>query len=275
MEQRTDIRPHISMEQRKEITRNVCSDFVEPRPVDLENLTLVDMPPRLLISDRYKLLGCSIDKVGSTNLQRIFYILNGLTNETDPGKVPRGAARKHTNEFFQKQRPNLVAEVIPRLKSYTTFMFVRHPLERLVSAYRDSKPNGIFQQLRMNSTVPNFNKYIDILLQHKSHYSHPQRPLYVMCNPCKLRYDFIGSLDDFDHDLTTILRAVGAENAVTIPKRNDTGYRQTKSSVVFKSYYKDIPIDTIEKVEQIYGLDYALFGFENYRDIITVNRRGQ
>ena len=71
-------------------------------------------------------------------------------------------------------------------------------------------------------------------------------------------------MDNFDSDIATILRAVGAENAVTIPQRNETGYRQKKSSTVFKSYYKDVPIDKIEKVEEMFEIEYALFGFEHY-----------
>ena len=160
----TEIRPHMTMKQRTQMTNKICADL--KKPVSVDNLTLVDIPPRLLISDRYKILTCVIDKVASTNIRRIFYVLKGLTNESDPGKILRGVARNLVHELYRNYKPNLVAEVIPRLKSYTTFMFVRHPLERLVSAYRDGKPGHVFKKFK-----PNFNEYIDMLLQNKSYYS--------------------------------------------------------------------------------------------------------
>ena len=112
-------------------------------------------------------------------------------------------------------------------------MFVRHPLERLVSGYRDGKPGKVFKKWRINSTVSTFNEYIDMLIQNRSNFS----KFFMRCNPCRIKYGFIGSVDNFDSDIATILRTVGAENAVTIPHRNETGYRQKKSVTVFKSYY--------------------------------------
>ena len=273
MEQRTEqhnkSHTFLTMEQRTELARKVCVDKLGTQPIEVDNITNVDLPPRIIISDRYKLLGCLIDKVGSTNLQRIFYILNGLTNTTDPGNVKQGDARKQNNDYFYKLRkPSHVTEIISRLKSYTTFMIVRPPLDRIVSAYRDNKPNAIFRNWKEKSTVPNFEKYIDILLKNKTHYSKPLRPLYMMCNPCRISFNFIGNLDNFDTDMATILRAVDAENTVSVPQRMNTGYKKQKSSEVVKMYYKDIPTDKLEKLEQIYDLDYALFGFEKYKDIL-------
>ena len=266
MEEENDSPVFLTMEQRTNLVREKCSKEAGRLYTDEGNITKIHLPPRIIVSDRFKLLGCLIDKVGSTNIQRIFYILNGLTNVTDPGEVTQHDARKYTNEYFygvnKSRKSNYVAAVHSRLKSYTTFMFVRHPLERIVSAYRDNKPNNVFQNWRAKSIVPDFEKYIDILLQNKSHYSKPLRPLYMMCNPCRIAYDFIGSLDSFDSDMAAILQAVGAETAVSIPQRRYTGYNKQRSSDVFEMYFKDIPMNKLVKLEQIYDIDYMLFGFE-------------
>ena len=89
----------------------------------------------------------------------------------------------------------------------------------------------------------------------------------MLCKPCEIQYDFVGSLDDFDDDIKTILKAIGAENAVTIPRRNETGYKQKKSSMIVKEFYKDIPKDKIEKLEKLHDIDYLIFGFERYSDM--------
>ena len=46
----------------------------------------------------------------------------------------------------------------------------------------------------------------------------------MLCKPCDIQYDFIGSLHDFDDDMSTILEAIGAGDAVSIPQRNNKGY---------------------------------------------------
>ena len=251
----------MTMEQRTKLTKRICDEL--SKPVSFDKLTPADIPPMLLVSDRYKVYGCKAAKVGGTNLQRIFYILNGLTNETDTGKIKTAIARKTTGDFFAKSKPNFSKDVIPRLKAYTSVMFVRHPLERVVSAYRDNKPNGLFAKFRKNSTKPTFTEYVDGLLASKG-FAKPNRHIYKLCNPCKLRYDFVASLENYDDDMTIILKAIGAENVVTIPKREETGYRLRKSSELVENFYKDVPNYKISKLESIYDLDYLLFGYKKF-----------
>ena len=159
---------HLSMLHLTNMVKKHCAALRKPKSLD--NLARTDeLPPRPLISDRYKVFGCKAAKVASTNLQRIFYILNGLTNKTDPGKVSQGAARKNTNEFFVDKR-NKNDPLLDRLKTYTKFMVVRHPLEHFVSAYRDQKPHSFFRPLRKEGMEPNFLKYIDHCLS-KTYYA--------------------------------------------------------------------------------------------------------
>lgn len=253
------------MRRRTQLVKERCSRFQKPLAYD--KFTYKDIPPRPLVSDRFEVIGCKAAKVASTNLQRIFYILNGGTNETDTGKVNKGRARKNTTEFFLGFTKHSDAELISRFQNYTKFMFVRHPLERLVSAYRDQKPNGFFKKWRKEGKVPNFSEFIDHLLEKGNKFARPVEPLNKLCKPCPVRYEFVGSLDDFDDDITTILSSVGAEDFVTVPKRNETGYNQKKSSTVVADFYKDIPRDKIKKIENIYIDDYFIFGFDRYSDL--------
>ena len=132
-----------------------------------------------------------------------------------------------------------------------------------MSAYRDNKPNGLFAKFRKNSTKPTFTEYVDGLLASKG-FAKPNRHIYKLCNPCKLRYDFVVSLENYDDDMTIILKAIGAENVVTIPKREETGYRLRKSSELVENFYKDVPNYKISKLESIYDLDYLLFGYKKF-----------
>ena len=255
---------NLSMLHRTNMVKQHCAALRKQKSLD--NLARTGgFPPRPLISDRYKVFGCKAAKVASTNLQRIFYILNGMTNKTDPGKVSRGAARKNTNALFHDKQ-NKVDVLLDRLKTYTKFMVVRHPLERFVSAYRDQKPNPFFRPLRKEGKEPNFLEYIDYCIPRVTK-SRPIMPMHMLCKPCDIQYDFVGSLNDFDDDITTILEAIGAGDAVSIPQRNNTGYKQQKSSTVFKEFFKDVPKDKIEKLEKLYDIDYFMFGFKRFSDM--------
>ena len=74
--------------------------------------------------------------------------------------MSKGDARKNANEFFDDKR-NKNDPLLDRLKTYTKFMVVRHPLERFFSAYRDQKPNSFFRPVRKEGKEPNFLKYTD------------------------------------------------------------------------------------------------------------------
>ena len=221
-----------------------------------------DMPARMMISDRYKLLGCKAAKVASTNLQRIFYILEGFTNTHETETVNKGAARKKMGRHAKKRT---IEELNNNLHSYTTFMFVRHPLERIVSAYRDGKP-GMFKLFKKRKQPLNFTTYIDRILNKKGHFARPLRPINELCKPCEVNYDFVASLDNFDREIITILTEVGAENKVNIPQRNVTGYKERKSSSVVEEYYKDVPLEKIKALEAIYKTDFDLFGIAKYSE---------
>lgn len=255
----------IGMKRRTELVKKKCTEIEKQK--SLKEFTRKELPAKPLISDRFQVIGCKAAKVASTNLQRIFYVLNGFTNNTDTGDVKKSTARKKTNTFFGSQHKTKIDDLISRLQSYTKFMFVRHPLERVVSAYRDGKPSGLFREGKKKRKKLEFSAYVDKVINHKyHHYTRPLRPLYLLCKPCQIEYKFVGSLDDFDDDITMILTDVGAKDAVTIPKRNETGYKQKKSSTVVGEFYKEIPLEKIAKLEDIYKTDYFLFNFERYTE---------
>ena len=79
------------------------------------------------VNDDYKIIVTTINKVGSSNWRRFMQDLHKISSEN-----------------FRKAWPPLklirarpTVEIQQNLKEYTKVLFVRHPLVRLLSAYRD------------------------------------------------------------------------------------------------------------------------------------------
>ena len=84
-------------------------------------------------------------KVACTNWKRVLMVLMGKTNATDPLDVDRTQA--HHYKVFRRLNSYTRSEAEFMLSNYTKFLFVRHPLERLLSAYR----NKFVENLAINA----------------------------------------------------------------------------------------------------------------------------
>ena len=220
------------------------------------NITAFNTPGRLdtwMKSEKFKLVACKVHKAGSTNIARVLYNLDHLSKVKNINKISQAKARK--NAVYRHKET--VESFQMNYKSYTKFMFVRDPLERLLSAYRARLPHGMFKT--DNVTFAKFlNKVIaipdDIIDKHLVSFIR-------MCKPCSIKYDFIGTVSNYDDDMRRILKSVDAAKYVSIPKRNQTTYKTEKSSNVLQTYLKDVPKSLVRKIYEKYFWDYFLFGF--------------
>ena len=98
------------------------------------NLT-VAMLDNILVDDYHKILYCAIPKVACTNWKKVFVQFSPHVSNSRVWKV-------HNSRFMQSMGLRYLntynkSEIYHRVKSYFKFMFVRNPLERLLSAYKD------------------------------------------------------------------------------------------------------------------------------------------
>lgn len=242
------IRDHLS--QACEVLKNKTAPGITTKSSKYLNS---DLPMRILTSDQYKLIGCKITKVGSTNMARVMYTLDHLSETNNTNKVAKGKARRWTiNTANDKD----LTELRDKLKTYTTFMFVRDPVERLMSAYRDKRPVYWFKK------KITFTKYLQMVLRTPDGMLNKHLISFnKLCKPCSTNYDFIGLLDNFEEDMRKILRSIAAEGRIVLPVRNKTGYKNKKSSSVMFHYRRNIPKDILKQIYEKYYVDYFLFGF--------------
>ena len=215
-----------------------------------------------LVSERYNLVACKTQKVGHTSIARVLYTLDNVLegrdrdglNLTQGGGEERRAATLH---FINTPREKAAL----KLSKYTKFMFVREPLERLLSAYRDNRPAHWFG-MRAGSKKLSFHEYILIVLDATADgFGNPHVISYArVCNPCGIKYNFIGTLDNFDSDMKTILDYVGADKDV-VPKRDQFYQKRRTKDDMLQTYLKDVPKSVIERFYIRYFWDYFIFGF--------------
>ena len=119
--------------QRMKLLHKGCQNFSDRHQVTLSQLN------NIFVDDRNKMLFCAIPKVACTNFKRVLVHLSNPRNvslkETHKLKV-------HDAEVLKAYGINRLSdytleEVNQRLSSYFKFMFTRHPLVRLYSAYND------------------------------------------------------------------------------------------------------------------------------------------
>ena len=208
-----------------------------------------------IVSRDFKLVNCVVHKAGSTNIGRILYVIDHLDEYDDTNQLSRHLAWKGPK--FDKKYES-VESFEDDFKSYKKFMFVRDPIERLLSAYRAHLPNHVFRS--------NYNMSFETFLQIVAEIPDQQIEAHLaslsrMCSPCRMTFDFIGSTDSFGEDMNEILESVGADEYIKLPERNQTGYPHRKSSEVLDEYLKDIPKPLVKRIYEKFYWDYFLFGF--------------
>ena len=120
------------------------------------------------------------------------------------------------------------------LRDYFKFMFVRDPLDRLLSAYKDrfllnhsleyfKEGREIFKTFRSKEEVKlygkegskpiQFEEFLRWVISWKDVAKHNihWRPYYAHCLPCGIHYDFIGKLEKVAADAKYIEK-IGEEN---------------------------------------------------------------
>lgn len=162
----------------------------------------------------HQLAWCTIFKSASTNWLYFFNILSGY----DVKYLQRTIATPIDLARRRMQRPSL-EELYEALENSISFLIVREPFERLLSAYRNKFEDGknafykalsesIIKQFREHgkndtNSWPSFKEF----LQHIVHRYQTKKPLdehwspyWKFCTPCSINFTLIMKLETFQRD---------------------------------------------------------------------------
>ncbi|KAK8378823.1 hypothetical protein O3P69_009503 [Scylla paramamosain] len=174
----------------------------------------------LLVDDRHRAIYCYVPKVACTNWKRLMMILSGRTNETDPLHISSHIPHEEgalTRLSSAKYKTSVLSY---KLRTYTKFLFVRHPMERLVSAFRNKLASnsssatdfrrrfgatilkvrrgvGAFRNISKADKGLTFAEFVYYLIERSytgglQSLNEHWAPYFDLCHPCTIRYDNIG-----------------------------------------------------------------------------------
>lgn len=233
----------------------------------------------IYVVDKYKALYCKVPKVASTSWITVLLAWQGITNSSviDPNVVHKQLSLsrlKRLNQYSLEERRRLI-------NTYFKFVFVRHPFDRLDSAFRDKFHNtyndtyfmqlfgtNIVRRYRANPTNESLTKGNDVTLQEFLQYlidvpdkdlnEHWQSQTHV-CSLCAIHYDFVGKYDQLLRDVAEVMVRLHAP-VVDMPPQ---GLKHTPWS----DRFKDIPTKVIEHLKDKYAADFNVYGVESFNPV--------
>ncbi|KAJ8688251.1 hypothetical protein QAD02_024046 [Eretmocerus hayati] len=249
-------------------------------------------------SPQHNGLFCWIKRSASTSFAKLFSDINGQTR-----------THNDDNDFsFLFPKTNVSLDYLMKDSRTFKFLAVRHPFERLVSAYRDRiednsnfksqawvyvpkifhltrpdlfKPSGvleetlgkIFYQNRRLKLVPTFEEFIRWLLQEDptQYDSHWDR-YYQHCSLCHVRYNQVLKLDNYttdELDFTFYHLNLGRHHSLRIHQLQETKGGQTNFEQTC-NYFKNLSHASIVSLYEKYRIDFDMlnYDFDRYFECI-------
>ena len=261
---------------RLQILRRYCE---RKGPSKLDQMTAIRRMYTTIYNNEKKVIYCAVPKAACSNWKRIFMVFERLIEK--PTDVAANSVHGWFYKLLYKTDEKNVTKI---LNSYYSFVFVREPYERLISAYRDKFTDkrtkdylrqykaNILREHRKNLTEEQylsgmgvtFKEFIlSVIKTYKekgvTSLNEHWRPVTSICYPCHVHYDFIGHQETLNEDFIKIMKTINVKDTKLFPEAN-TKY-EIKSKTLIPEYYAQFSEDTLSKLYKIYEDDYEAFGY--------------
>ncbi|XP_050427012.1 carbohydrate sulfotransferase 11 [Adelges cooleyi] len=266
--------------ERQERVSQVCRLYKLPINYRINDTTLLE---HILVDNRHKLLYCYVPKVACTNWKRVFMVLSGGARAPDAARIPADVVHKPGTLDRLSDYPAAAASEM--LSTYTKFLFVRHPFERLLSAYRNKLEQRhdssryfqsrfgrrIVRRYRANATERSLRNGDDVTFPEFAAFVADTRdkvfnehwaPIDQLCRPCAINYDFIGKHESLFPDSDYLLKHMVGVADVKFPKGPDSS-----TATQLNKYFTSLDHNTILQLYSIFESDFKLFDY-NLQNIL-------
>jgi len=246
-----------------------------------QNIPVKPLWQNLICAKEQRVSICPVYKAASTFLLKKLLLL-----------APSGKYDKESVKHLEAQANVLARKEFGYLDSWTLYpefttngtsmIFVRHPFERILSAFRDKledpsvqgrKPNDYYFNKHGRRIVmhyrkqqitgptwkyPKFSEFVDYVLGKDLRYDDEHwSPYYKECTPCNINYTFVGHFETLYWDMHLLANKTGI--AVWDDK---TDYFQSSTHrAVSEEYFATVEREKIRKLYTRYKLDFELFGY--------------
>ncbi|XP_013384442.1 carbohydrate sulfotransferase 11 [Lingula anatina] len=256
------------MEARRRHLENACAAAEPP-----SNNSLVKASHNLYVDERHRLIICEIPKVGCSNFNRLLYGLSANIGIDEYENINGSQVHSFRMLRWLRKLDSFSDFGIQfRLKHYLKVIAVRHPFERIVSAYRSKLEGGdrefsatygpaILKYERKKKTeevIRHYNvsfaafaRYLtQISVQTNFHF----KAYHEICFPCTVHYDVIARHETISRDVSMVLKMIHAAPGFHYPNSHRV---KVHSEDVWKSYFKHM---TKEEVWQFWDTQFETDG---------------
>ncbi|XP_068164817.1 carbohydrate sulfotransferase 12-like isoform X2 [Antennarius striatus] len=271
---------HRLQKLRQKQLREMCDTIKKDWSYSIDDLSDGELA-NLIYDDKHHIIYCYVPKVACTNWKRLLYALRyGLSSDQDLVLISRRDA--HDSKALRFLKDINKTEAKAKLKHYKKFLFVRDPFVRLVSAFRDKIQKygkSFFERYiflilnrygNLSYTVetkehaiasgvsPTFHNFVQYLIDPKTRkpFDEHWRPMYQLCHPCLIQYDFIGHQETLQEDTNQLLKILELEKWKFPPANQNV----TAQDSMF-NWFKPVLMEERRKLYELYEMDFKLFGY--------------
>ncbi len=224
-------------------------------------------------------------QVASTNLKRLMLILSGAVKTDNLSSISRLMVHEE-NPMSKLDAFNLTDIIQNGLGNFTKIIFVRHPFERLVSAYQSklvrnndnsstyykSVARKIIHQYRQQQSnrfllqndndVVTFPEYVNFIVDEWKNGSKWMdvhwTPISDLCLPCTMQYDFVGKFETLNEDVELMLRKLNENDLSWLFTSNK---RQPRATLLWKQLMEKLSYEQLNNLNSMFADDFRIFGY--------------
>ena len=169
------------------------------------------------------------------------------------------------------------------MDTFTKFVYVRNPFNRLFSAYKhliedtaelrtrrdiQKVAKDILQYHRKTGTVEDLlAKRAEITWEEFAMYISKEdgpsveehfQEMHKLCEPCKVQYEYLGKLETVHNDSAVMLRELNFESIASYPSRDKS---LTNSNYEFEAAFQRLSNEVLTNLWRHYEADFGLFDY--------------
>nr|XP_033342540.1 carbohydrate sulfotransferase 11-like [Megalopta genalis] len=264
----------LQLSNRKNELEKYCKSIV--RPVSNIDNVLSNM----IIDTVHAISWCPIYKAASSTWMKHFATLGGVLTETAMELIRRDILQINTivRKAFPRDRD--MKKAYQKLNKTMKFLIVRHPFERLVSAYRDKLEHiqgrdyyykrfgrhiahryHKYRQPNETKLEPTFTEFLHFIAEEK-YFDEHWAPFIDTCEPCLIQYNYILKFDTFDRDQQFLIQELGLGNYLY--EKSDLkniNPRGVTTTALVKEYMQNVPRSLLDVINKVYENDFKLFSY--------------
>ncbi|XP_061468785.1 carbohydrate sulfotransferase 9-like [Rhineura floridana] len=230
---------------------------------------------QLFVDESHRFIYCEVPKVGCSNWKKILLLLT-LNLSRDPFEVNQDTI--HTTNLLKRLSSYPFDQQAKLLNNCTKVMFTRHPLERLVSAYRDKLLHSdepyyvsvakeiktLFGGGQHTSEEVTFQEFVNFIVTRTPNYLDIHwKPMFMLCDPCNIHYDILGKYETLGEDAEHVLQRIGAPKDFHYPDFKRYGSEERTNSNITLKFFRELSKDQIQKLKVLFQMDFSSFNYSS------------